>query len=127
MASKPGLLPKWVFLHTLMRSLFILADYRQHFNILTTDQKPKSIFVYLALTCGIFRVLAARRVTIRSYYMAIGISFLAEAVFFICEKYTGAYGTVRVVFEVFLSMFTLAWMVFLYPYYLLEKKDMKRE
>jgi Ca2+/Na+ antiporter len=123
MSNKPGLLPKWIFLHTLMRSLFILVDYRQHFNILSTAQKSKSIFVYLALICGVFRVLAARKVTIRSFYVAIGASFLAEAAFFIYEKYTGAYGTVRVFSEVLLSVFTLAWMVFLYPYYLLDKKD----
>lgn len=127
MTSKPGLLPKWLFTYTALRIVYILAVHRHHLNIFRSSQKSRSAYVYLAFVLGLTRLLASRRITRFGFYSSIAASFLAEGVFFIYGGLSDTYPLHRVVLEVFLALFTLGWMVFLYPYYLLEGKEQKRE
>lgn len=125
MANKQGLLPRWLFAYTALRTLYILAAHKDHFSVYSSVHKSTSLSVYLAFLLGVFRLAASRRVTQVGFYFSIAASFLAEGLFFVYGGLAGVYSIGRVAAEVALALFTLAWMLFLYPYYLLKEKDLQ--
>lgn len=127
MTNKPGLLPKWLFMYTALKTMYTLAIYRDHFNIFSNVRRSGSTCIYLECLLGIFRLLASRKVTRFGFYFSIAASFLVEGLFFAYEGFTKMYSLRKVFFEAFIALFTVGWMVFLYPYYLLEDKELKRD
>ncbi|AFN82488.1 hypothetical protein EROM_020130 [Encephalitozoon romaleae SJ-2008] len=122
MGNKPGLLPKWLFIYTIIKTIYILVVHKDHLNV-ASSWDSGSVYAYLALLLGIARLLASRKATRVGFYSSIAGSFLAEGVFFIYSGLRGLYSVQRVIVETFLVLFTVGWMIFLYPYYLLEDND----
>lgn len=126
MGNKPGLLPKWLFVYTMLKTVSVLAIYRNDLGIFGSKWRSGSVYVYLALLLGIARLLASRKIARPGFYSWIATSFLAEGMFFVYGGVCGIYSIYRVIAEAFLVLFTLGWMVFLYPYYLLEDGEGRR-
>ncbi|ADM11015.1 uncharacterized protein Eint_020140 [Encephalitozoon intestinalis ATCC 50506] len=122
MKNKPGLLPKWLFIYTMSKTIYIFIKYKNHLSI-SRHLDSGSMHTYFALVLGATRLIASRKITMVEFYSSIAASFLAEGLFFVCLGFCGIYPIHRVLVETFLSLFTLAWMVFLYPYYLLEDSE----
>lgn len=119
MGNKPGLLPKWLFIYTMIKTIYILVVHKDHLNI-ASSRNSESVYAYLALLLGIARLLASRKATRIGFYSSIAGSFLVEGIFFVYCGLRGLYSIQRVVVETFLALFTVGWMIFLYPYYILE-------
>ncbi|AFM97772.1 hypothetical protein EHEL_020150 [Encephalitozoon hellem ATCC 50504] len=126
MRNKPGLLPKWLFIYTMAKTAYILVAHKDYLNIIS-PWNPGSAYTYLAFLLGISRLLASRNATKIGFYSAIAGSFLAEGVFFIYSGFQGVYPIQRVIVETFLALFTVGWMIFLYPYYLLEDSESREK
>ncbi|CAD25053.1 hypothetical protein [Encephalitozoon cuniculi GB-M1] len=127
MGNKPGLLPKWLFVYTILKAMYVLVAYKDHLAATSRGWELGSAYVYLTLLLGITRLLSSRKITIVGFYSSIAISFLAEGLFFVYGGFRGIYSIHRMLVEAFFVLFTLGWMIFLYPYYLLEDKELPKK
>ncbi|KAH9412086.1 hypothetical protein HK407_02g03100 [Ordospora pajunii] len=127
MTNKPGLLPKWLVAHTAIKAMYMLAvNNRKSIDFLDGIRSMKFSYAHLTLLLSFARLMSLKRITKSRFYIMIAVSFFAEGVFFIYGGIYGTYSKVRVLSEVFLDVFTLAWMVFLYPYYLVDIDDERK-
>ncbi|KAM0671580.1 hypothetical protein CWI42_020670 [Ordospora colligata] len=127
MTNKPGLLPKWLVAHTAIKATYLLiVNNRNSIGFLNSIRSMKPSYVHIALLLSFARLMSLKRITKSRFYIMIAASFFAEGVFFIYGGIHGIYSKMRVLSEVFLDVFTLAWMVFLYPYYLVDVEDERK-
>jgi hypothetical protein len=121
MKSKYGLLPYYLKLYTIFRSLFIFIEHKKYINI--SHMTPSVFFLSLIVTLSIVRLYCLRNIRLYLFYIFIGFSFIVEGVSFLYYRNLVYFGKTRVIFELSLSLFTITIMVYLYPYYLLNNKS----
>lgn len=121
MKSKYGLLPYYLKLYTIFRSMFIFIEHKKYINI--TKVTPSVFFLTLIITLSIVRLYCLRNIGRYIFYIFIGLSFIVEGLFFLYYRNLVYFGKTRVIFELCLSLFTIIIMVYLYPYYLLNDKS----
>lgn len=119
MQRKGGLLPKWLFVNTAIRTaLLFLGD-----RMKVSSAVPYSrIFVYSSLFLAFVRVVGIKKINPLSYTL-VGMSYILEVVWFVTAWRFKCFSPARVAFEVVTAVFSLGWMVFLYPYYLVKKNN----
>lgn len=123
MQRKSGLLPKWLFLNTVIRSICLFLEDSNAFGILGLNRK---IYVYFTFLWACARLFGITKIN-SAFYIFLMVSYVLEILWFTVAGYYKCFSAIRVVFEVVLSIFSLAWLVFLYPYYLLDGKERENE
>lgn len=119
MQRKTGLLPKWLFLSTIIRMMSVFVENR----VRMPDSKASHwMFVYLSLGVACIRLLGVLKVNL-VFYILLAMSYVLEICWLLSAWYSNCFSAFRVVCEVLIALFSLSWIVFLYPYYLLKKDE----
>ncbi|KAF7683598.1 hypothetical protein TCON_1195 [Astathelohania contejeani] len=117
---KIGLLPKWLFISTTLRIIILMTKHTKLLSHIHKEIDNRDL-IYLQFGMGMIRYIGIRKIQSKCIYITLAISFILEAIFFIIGYKHGCYSLKRVIMEVTLACFSLGWMMFLYPYYLVDE------
>lgn len=119
MRRKTGLLPKWLFLNAFIRILCVFLEYKARKLEFGTGHW---IFIYFSLALACIRLFGVVKINL-IFYVLVAFSYLLEILWLLAVWYSSRFSTVRFIAEVLIALFSLGWVVFLYPYYLLRTED----
>lgn len=122
MPRKTGLLPKWLLLSTIIRTACIMFEHRMKVPPIETSRR---VFVYVSFFLACVRLLGVTKIN-PALYTLVALSYVAEVCWFAVALYFECFSALRVTFEIVMALFSLSWMVFLYPYYLIKPEDQKK-
>ncbi|EJW03135.1 hypothetical protein EDEG_00240 [Edhazardia aedis USNM 41457] len=131
---KNGLLPKWIYLATIIKLGTMIASLYKYFKIFKQRQHT-NLYLEIADTFNYFyvihfiflflRLISIRNICKRCYFIFIVSTFCLDIFIYVTERYFFVVSLLETVLEIIFSVVSLAWMVFLYPYYLHNEKEMK--
>lgn len=123
MPRKTGLLPKWLLLSTIIRMACIMFEHRMKVPPIETCRK---VFVYVSFFLTCVRLLGVAKIN-PALYTLVALSYIVEVCWFAVALYFKCFSALRITFEIVMTLFSLSWMVFLYPYYLVKPEDQKKD
>lgn len=123
--NKSGLLPKWIYVATTIKITLILCVLLKSTFI---DKHPLTFnYFYIAHFLLIsLRLLNVKRIRNTRVFIFITLTFCVDIIIYLFERRLGVC-IYRTVFEVLFSIFSILWMVFLYPYYLVDGESLKND
>ncbi|RVD93357.1 hypothetical protein TUBRATIS_001170 [Tubulinosema ratisbonensis] len=121
--NKSGLLPKWLFLSTTLHLIFIISQL--YFPYVKTE--PSVVICSTILCC--IKLVGIKRMGSCLFYLVVAIATGIDVGFFVWFGVKKIVNMNWCLFEVILGVLTLGWMVFLYPYYLMDENinDRKKD
>lgn len=123
MPRKTGLLPKWLLLSTIVRTACIMFEHRMKAPPIEVSRR---VFVYVSFFLACVRLLGVTKIS-PVLYILVALSYVAEVCWFAVALYFGCFSALRVTFEIVIALFSLSWMIFLYPYYLIKTDDRRKD
>ncbi|KCZ81813.1 hypothetical protein H312_00712 [Anncaliia algerae PRA339] len=115
MDNKSGLLPKWLILSTTLHLIFIISQiYMQYIK---TDFK---VALFSSFLC-VIKLIGIKRMGSVFFYVVVALATAIHSILFILFGVRKIVNLNWCLFEVILGILTLGWMIFLYPYYLMQE------
>ncbi|TBU00166.1 hypothetical protein CWI38_0236p0040 [Hamiltosporidium tvaerminnensis] len=127
MRHKKGLLTKWLLLISISRFIIIIKEIYDNYNTKPTIENKRTLFIFLSFILGLTRIISIRKITHSYVYLTITLSFLFEGFLYIFERFKESVGVIRVSLEILIALFSFFWMIFLYPYYLVDSNNFIEE
>lgn len=118
MNRKTGLLPKCLFLSIIVRIICIISN-----TIELSKPLPGCRYLnYLNLAASCMRLFGIIRTNLL-FYVIIATSYIFELTLFFVSFYLKCISKSRLIVESIVSIFSVLWMIFLYPYYLIKTES----
>lgn len=115
-----GLLPKWIYFTTLFKLSSIIYYF---IGIFFASKIRFNYFYILQFLIVLIRFLSVKHLRIKIVFWFTTFSFLIDIVFFVVEWVMFRVGIYKTVGQVFFCLFSIMWMIFLHPYYLMKDEN----
>ncbi|KAL0265999.1 UNVERIFIED_CONTAM: hypothetical protein PYX00_011716 [Menopon gallinae] len=88
-------------------------------------EASRRVFVYASFFLACVRLLGVTKIS-PGMYTLVALSYMVEVCWFAVALYFRCFSVHRVSFEIAIALFSLSWMIFLYPYYLIKTEDRRK-